>query len=106
MIEAKLLPSKGGEVAVWANAAASKAVLPLILRRGSNPSLSAGWWRVQALVRMGDPFSEILVSATLAKTLVAVVSTVQARLAGVASELPAASVDLTSKVWEPLLSPS
>ena len=35
-----------------------------------------------------------------------VVSTVQVRLAGVASELPAVSVALTSKVWEPLLSPS
>ncbi len=34
------------------------------------------------------------------------VSTVQVRLAGVASELPASSVALTSKVWEPLLSPS
>jgi hypothetical protein len=36
----------------------------------------------------------------------AVVSTVQVRLADVASELPAASVALTSKVWEPLLSSS
>ena len=34
------------------------------------------------------------------------VSTVQVRLAGVVSELPAASMALTSKVWEPLLSPS
>ena len=34
------------------------------------------------------------------------VFTVQVRSAGVGSLLPAASVALTSKVWEPLLSPS
>ena len=45
-------------------------------------------------------------SATRARTLVAVVSTVQVRLAGVASVLPAATVALTSKVWVPLLRPS
>ncbi len=50
---------------------------------------------------MGDQFSEILVSATLVRTLVAVVSTDQVRLAGVASVLPAVSVALTLKAWEP-----
>ena len=35
----------------------------------------------------------------------AVVSTVQVKLAGVASVLPAASVARTSKVWEPSLRP-
>ncbi len=35
------------------------------------------------------------------RTLVAVVSTVKVRLAGVASTLPAVSVALTSKAWEP-----
>ena len=39
--------------------------------------------------------------ATLVRALVAVVSTVQVRLAGVASELQAVSVALTSKAWEP-----
>jgi hypothetical protein len=42
-----------------------------------------------------------LVSATLVRILVAVVSTVQVRLADVASTLPAVSVVLTSKAWEP-----
>jgi hypothetical protein len=45
-------------------------------------------------------------SATLVRTLVAVVPTcgvhpVQVRLAGVASTFPAVSVDLTLKAWEP-----
>jgi len=51
-------------------------------------------------------FSEILVSATHAGTLVAVVSTVQGRRAGVASVLLVAAVTLTWRVREPWQSPS
>ena len=75
--------------------------MPLL--SGSSPSAPA---EEAAPYLVLGTFSEILVSATLVGTLAAVVSTVQVRLAGVASGLPAASVALTSKVWVPLLSPS
>ena len=75
---------KGREVAEWANAAASKAVLPLILASGFESFPLRRLVACAGLVCMGNPFSEILVSAALVRTLVAVVSTVQVRLAGVA----------------------
>jgi hypothetical protein len=63
--------------------------------------VAAGSYAGGGTVLGSGAFSQFLACATLVRALVAVVSTVQVRLAGVASELQAVSVALTSKAWEP-----
>src|SRR5215208_1034635 len=57
----------------------------------------AGTSTVMGLVRTGGAHASLLVSVGEGS----IVSIVHVRVAGVASMLPAASVDLTEKVWEP-----